>query len=72
LKEQMLNAQRLKAKFIVKVWLVEARNGLFQVSDERKWTQEEVKKEHLIDYIIEKIGKDKLDFYLPENDFLIK
>jgi histidyl-tRNA synthetase len=72
MKEQMLNAQRLKAKFIVMVWLVEARSWVFQVRNEEDWTQEEVKKEDLIDYIISKIGKENLDFYAPEDDFIIK
>jgi histidyl-tRNA synthetase len=72
MREQMLNAQRLKAKYIVMVWLVEARNWIFQVRNEADWTQEEVKKEDLINYIIDKIGKENLDFYAPEDDFIIK
>jgi histidyl-tRNA synthetase len=72
MKEQMLNAQRLKAKYIVMVWLVEARNWVFQVRSGEDWTQEEVKKDDLIDYIIDKIWKENLDFYAPEDDFIIR
>jgi histidyl-tRNA synthetase len=33
MKEQILKAQRVKAKFIVIVGFMEAKNGLFQVRD---------------------------------------
>lgn len=72
MKEQMLKAQRSNAKYIVMVGIMEARNGIFQVRNEHEWTQAEVKKEELIDYIISKIGKDNLDFYSPERDLIIK
>lgn len=68
IKEQMLKAQRIGSTYVVLVGLMEARNGVFQVRNIPAGTQEEVKKEELIDYIIEKIGKDKLDFYEPSND----
>lgn len=68
MKEQMLKAQRIGAKFIVLVAVMEARSGVFQVRNLEAGTQAEVKKEELIDYIIEKIGKDKLDFYEPSKD----
>jgi histidyl-tRNA synthetase len=70
LKIQMKKANRIKAKYVVMVWVMEARNGLFQVRDMEAWTQEEVKKDELIAYIIEKIGKDRLDFYSPAKDML--
>ena len=70
MKEQMLKANRSNAKFVVLVWLMEARNWNFQVKDTVSGTQEEVKKENLIEYIIEKIGSDKLDFYVPTNDLI--
>jgi histidyl-tRNA synthetase len=70
MKEQMLKANRSNAKYVVLVWLMEARNGIFQVKDTVSWTQEEVKKEELIEYIIWKIGSDKLDFYVPTNDLI--
>ena len=72
MKEQMLKAQRSKATYVVMVWLMEARNWVFQVRNLEAWTQEEVKKEDLIDYIIEKVWKDSLDFYDPSKDLLQK
>ncbi len=68
IKEQMLKAQRSWAKYVVIVWIMEARNWIFQIRDSIAWTQEEVKKEELIDYIIDKIWKDSLDFYSPARD----
>jgi histidyl-tRNA synthetase len=71
MKEQMLKATRSKSRFIVLVALMEARNGIFQVKDTLDGTQEEVKKEELIEYIINKIWKERLDFYVPTNDLII-
>lgn len=70
MKEQMLKANRSWAKYVVMVWIMEARNGVFQVRNTESGTQEEVKKEELIDYIIWKIGTNKLDFYCPAKDLI--
>lgn len=72
MKEQILKAQRAKARYIVIVWLIEARNWIFQVRNNEDGTQEEVKKDDLINYIINKIWKENLDFYSPESDFIIE
>jgi histidyl-tRNA synthetase len=71
IKEQMLKAQRIGAKFVVIVGVMEARNGRFQVRNYENWKQEEVKKEELIDYVIERIWKESLDFYQPARDLII-
>ncbi len=68
MKEQMLKAHRIGAKYVVLVAVMEARNGIFQVRNLEAGTQAEVKKEELIDYIIDKIGKEHLDFYEPSKD----
>ena len=70
MREQMLKANRSWSKYVVMVWLMEARNGIFQVRNIEAWTQEEVKKEEIIPYIIEKIGADTLDFYCPAKDLV--
>ena len=70
MKEQMLKANRSWAKYVVMVWIMEARNGIFQVRNIEAWTQEEVKKDKLIDYIIDKIGNETLDFYCPARDLI--
>jgi len=70
IKEQMLKAQRIGSRFIVIVGVMEAMSWVFQVRDMDAGTQAEVKKEELIDYVIERIGKDNLDFYEPSRDLL--
>lgn len=71
MKEQMLKANRSWAKFVVMVGIMEARSGIFQVRDMISWTQQEVKADALIDYIIQKVWTDKLDFYSPAKDLMI-
>ena len=70
MKDQMLKASRSGATYVVMVGVIEARNGIFQVRTLDDGTQEEVKKDDLIEYIIEKVGKDKLDFYCPIDDLV--
>lgn len=45
---------------------------MYQVRDMFEWTQEEVKKENLIEYVKEKNWKNALDFYCPAKDFILK
>jgi histidyl-tRNA synthetase len=71
MKEQILKWTRLWAKFLVIVWIMEARNWNFQVRNMIDWTQAEVNKDELIDYIIEKIWIKNLDFYSPTKDLII-
>ena len=71
MKEQMLKAQRSWAEYVVIVWIMEARNNKWQVRQLEKWTQEEVMKDDLLDYIIERIWKDALDIYSPASDLMI-
>ncbi|MDD5769734.1 MAG: histidine--tRNA ligase [Candidatus Gracilibacteria bacterium] len=72
LKAQMKKANRLNARYVVMVGIMEASSGIYQVRDMFEGTQEEVKKENLIDYIIGKVGKQGLDFYCPAKDFILK
>lgn len=72
MKEQMLKANRSGAKFVVMIWIMEARNWLFQVRNIENWTQEQVKKDDLIEYIIDKIWNDNLDFYCPVKDLIME
>lgn len=71
MKDQMLKAQRSWATYIVMVWMMEAKNWVFQVRNLEAWTQQEVKKDDLIDYIIDKIWDRALDFYEPSRDLLV-
>ena len=68
---QMKKANRIGAKFVVMVWVMEARSWVFQVRNMIDGTQEEVKREDILDYIISHIGKENLDFYDPVKDFVM-
>lgn len=72
LKAQMKKANRLEAKFVVMVWVMEVNSWIYQVRDMVAWTQEEVKKDDLINYIIWKVWKENLNFYCPAKDLIIK
>ena len=68
MKEQMLKANRSKASYVVMVWVMEANSWVFQLRDLATGKQKEIKKDELIDYIIDKIWKENLDFYDPSKD----
>lgn len=72
LKAQMKKANRLNARYVVMVWIMEASSGIYQVRDMVLWTQEEVKKDNLIEYVKGKVGQNGLDFYCPAKDFMLK
>lgn len=72
LKAQMKKANRLNARYVVMVWIMEASSGIYQVRDMIEWTQEEVRKENLIEYIKNKVWEDWLDFYCPARDLIVK
>ena len=70
MKEQILKANRSNAKYTVLVWVMEAKNSIFQIKDNTLWTSTEIKKEDLIEFIIKKIWINKLDFYCPAKDLI--
>ena len=72
LKAQMKKANRLEARYVVMVWVMEVNSWIYQVRDMVAWTQEEVKKDDLINYIIWKVWKENLNFYCPAKDLIIK
>lgn len=72
LKAQMKKANRLNARYVVMVGVMEANSWIYQVRDMLEGTQEEVKKDNLIEYIRKKIGTNGLDFYCPAEDYKIK
>jgi histidyl-tRNA synthetase len=52
LKVQLKKANRINARYVVIVGVMEARNGKLQLRDMDAGTQEEIEKDNLIDYII--------------------
>jgi len=69
---QMKKANRIEAKYVVIVGIMEAKNWVFQVRDMIEWNQEEIKKEEVLEYIIGKIWKENLNFYSPLNDLILE
>jgi histidyl-tRNA synthetase len=72
MKAQLKKANRLWVRFVVIVGIMEAKTWIFQVKDMLKWTQEEVKKENIIQYIIDRNWEERLDFYNPAKDLYIE
>jgi histidyl-tRNA synthetase len=68
----MKKANRLSARYVVMVGIMEATSWIYQVRDMIAGTQEEVKKEHLIEYVKSKVWQNGLDFYCPAKDFMLK
>jgi len=71
LKVQMKKANKLNAKYVVMVWIMEASSWIYQVRNMIDGTQKEVKKDNLLDYIINQLWDQKLDFYSPSKDLII-
>lgn len=72
IKIQLKKANKINAKFVAIVGVMEAKNNVCQLKDMVGWTQEEVKLENLLDHIIAKVWKENLDFYSPAKDFIIE
>ncbi|MCK9272293.1 histidine--tRNA ligase [Candidatus Gracilibacteria bacterium] len=72
IKIQLKKANKINAKFVAIVGVMEAKNGVCQLKDMVAGTQEEVKLDNLLDHIIGKVGKENLDFYSPAKDFIIE
>ncbi len=71
MKDQMLKAQRSGATYVVIVGIMEAKSGNWQIRNMKKWTQDEMKKDDIIDFIVNEIWEEKLDFYSPMKDLTI-
>lgn len=71
LKAQMKKANRIGARYVVMVGIMEASSWIYQVRDMVEGTQEEVKKENLIEYMKQKVWDRGLDFYCPADDYKI-
>jgi len=68
---QLKKANRIGARYVVMVGMMEAKTWVFQVRNMADGTQEEVKKEELISYVIDKVGDEMLDFYCPARDLVM-
>jgi hypothetical protein len=67
----MKKANRLKARFVAIVGIMEAKKGVCQLKDMLHGTQVEVKIQDLLDRVIAEIDPNELDFYVPAKDWVI-
>ncbi|MDD2515755.1 MAG: histidine--tRNA ligase [Candidatus Gracilibacteria bacterium] len=68
---QMKKANKLNARYVVIIGMMEAKNGVCQIKDMEAGTQKELKIGEVLDYIVDKIGPKDLDFYEPAKDLII-
>lgn len=68
---QMKKANKLNARYVVIIGMMEAKNGVCQIKDMEAWTQKELKIWEVLDYIVDKIWPKDLDFYEPAKDLII-
>lgn len=71
LKVQMKKANRLKARFVAIVGIMEAKKGVCQLKDMELGTQVEVPIENLLQTVMGQIDPKELDFYTPTKDLII-
>lgn len=71
LKIQMKKANRLKARFVAIVGIMEAKKGVCQLKDMLNGTQVEIKIADLLDTVLKQIDPKELDFYVPARDWVI-
>lgn len=72
LKIQMKKANKINARFVAIVGIMEARKWVCQLKDMETGTQEEININELLDHVIEKVWIKSLDFYSPSKDFIIE
>ena len=72
IKIQMKKANRLGARFVAIIGIMEAKKGVCQLKDMLNGTQEEVPLLKLVDRVVSKIDPKELDFYSPTKDFVIE
>ncbi len=71
IKTQLKKANRVNARYVAVIGIMEAKKWVCQFKDMEKWTQEEVPLNELISKTIWLIGEENLDFYHPSKDFIL-
>lgn len=69
---QMKKANKLNARYVVIIGVMEAKNWTCQLKDMKEGTQTELKLNELMPYIIDKVGEKNLDFYSPMKDLIME
>ncbi len=71
IKVQLRKANRVWARFVIVIGIMEAKKWVCQLKDMDKWTQVEVPLSDVLEKIIAEVGIDALSFYHPSRDFII-
>lgn len=71
LKVQMKKANRLNARFVAIVGIMEAKKGVCQLKDMVNGTQKEIPLSDLLSTVMAEVDPKELDFYSPAKDFVI-
>lgn len=71
IKVQLKKANRVGARFVIVIGIMEAKKWICQLKDMDKWTQVEMPLDTVLDSIIKEIGTESLSFYHPSRDFII-
>lgn len=71
IKVQLKKANRVWARFVIVIGIMEAKKGVCQLKDMDRWTQIEMPLDKVLDVIINEVGTETLSFYHPSRDFII-
>lgn len=71
IKVQLKKANRVGARFVIVIGIMEAKKWVCQLKDMDKWTQIEISLDKVLDAVITEVGTDALSFYHPSRDFII-
>jgi len=71
IKVQLKKANRVGARFVIVIGIMEAKKWVCQLKDMDKGTQVEMSLDSVLDAVIAEIGQEALSFYHPSRDFII-
>lgn len=71
IKVQLKKANRVGARFVIVIGIMEAKKWVCQLKDMDRWTQVEMSLDAVLDSIITEVWNDSLSFYHPSKDFII-
>lgn len=72
IKVQLKKANKVGARFVLVIGIMEAKKWVCQLKDMDKWTQVEVPLSEVLNKIIAEVGAESLSFYHPSKDFIIE
>lgn len=69
---QLKKANKLAARFVIIIGIMEARKQVCQFKDMDEGTQIELPLDEVIPHVLSLIDKDTLSFYHPSKDWIIE